>query len=88
MLVLALAATLAALPDLPAAEPDPDGADALLEAVLRGDDRFRRAPTPCEERTGWIGDDDPREPAPCDEEDEAWLLAPRALPEDREDEAD
>ena len=85
MLALVLAAALATLPEVPDAAADPDGADALLEAVLRADDRLQPPPPPCEERIGWIGDDDPREPAPCDDEDGEWLLAPRALPAGRED---
>jgi hypothetical protein len=84
-LALALAATLAALPDVLGDDPDPQDAGALLEAVLRAEGRPRRAPTPCEERTGWVGDDGPREPAPCDDEDGPWLVAPRPLAEDRED---
>lgn len=73
MLALALAATLATLPDVSGSDPDVDDGAALLEAVLRGD---RPRSPPCEERTGWIGDDDLREPAPCDDDDGTWLVAP------------
>ena len=78
MLALALATLLTMLPDVPGPERDRDEADGRLEAVLRADGRGRAPPTPCEERTGWVGDDDPREPPPCDDEDGIWLVAPAA----------